>query len=93
MNLIAHFFKLNNRKPKDGENPSRSVTPSRDGKQKKQVSIDEKTKPEKRGKFPEKKEEEKKLFATKKFSRKSKLRRKRRRHGEPLYFGPLIECK
>lgn len=90
------FFFSFFRRTKDGENAtgetSRSATPSRDIKAKKQVSIDTKehTKKAKRGKPVVEKKEEKK-FAPKKFIRKSK-RRKRKRN-DPLYFGPLIECK
>lgn len=92
-NIFLLFFPS---KSKDGENPvgatSRSTTPSREPKAKKQVSIDAKEgKKERRGKHAADKKEEKK-FPPKKFSRKSKLKRKRKRH-DPLYFGPLIECK
>lgn len=85
------------RKSKDGENApgeaSRSATPNRDSKPKKQVSIDtkENKKGKRGGKVAVEKKEEKK-FAPRKFIRKSKLKRKRKRH-DPLYFGPLIECK
>lgn len=96
--IIKHFSFVFPSKSKDGENPvgatSRSTTPtaSREPKAKKQVSIDAKeSKKERRGKHAADKKEEKK-FPPKKFSRKSKLRRKRKRH-DPLYFGPLIECK
>lgn len=82
------------RKSKDGEGAtSRSTTPSREPKSKKQVSIDARETTKKRGgKLAAEKKDEKKAFAPRKFSRKSKLKRRRRRH-DPLYFGPLIECK
>lgn len=71
---------------------SRSTTPSRDARAKKQVSIDTKeNKRRKKGKQAADKKEEKK-FSPRKFTRKSKLKRRRKRH-DPLYFGPLIECK
>lgn len=88
---VLNFFC---RKTKQGENvtgeTSRSVTPSRDGKAKKQVSID--TKESKKGKRTKPKEKEEKKLSPRKFIRKSKLKRKRKRH-DPLYFGSLIECK
>lgn len=72
-------------------------------KPKKQVSIERKKKKliaggkEKGGKLcrrgrSEEEEHERRILATRKFSRRSKLKRKRRRN-EPLYFGPLVECK
>lgn len=85
------------RKSKDNENAagatSRAATPSREPKPKKQVSIDVKEgKKGKRGKFAAEKKEDKKIFSPRKFNRRSKLKRKRKRN-DPLYFGPLIECK
>jgi hypothetical protein len=97
MNFSTFSLSLPPSKLKDGENPaganSRSTTPSREPKAKKQVSIDAKEgKKEKRARLAADKKTEKKVFAPRKFSRKSKLRRKRKNHN-PLYFGPLIECK
>lgn len=90
---ISFFFTFIPRKSKDNETGSRSATPNREPKAKKQVSIDAKeTRKEKRGKLLADKKEEKKTFSPRKFSRRSKLKRKRKRH-DPLYFGPLIECK
>lgn len=81
------------RRSKDGDGAtSRSTTPSREPKAKKQVSIEAKETKKRGGKFAADKKDEKKVFAPRKFSRKSKLKRRRRRH-DPLYFGPLIECK
>jgi hypothetical protein len=70
---------------------SRSTTPNE--KTKKQVSIDAKeTKKERKGRIETEKKEVKKVFAPRKFSRRSKFRKRRKRVGE-LYFGPLVECK
>lgn len=72
---------------------SRSITPNHEPKAKKQVSIDAKeTKKEKSGRLASEKKEEKKVFSTKKFCRKSKFKKKRKRQTD-LYFGPLVECK
>lgn len=81
-------------KSKDGEGTqSRSTTPNREPRARKQVSIDAKeTKKEKRGRLCADKKDDKKALSPRKFIRKSKLKRRRKRH-DPLYFGPLIECK
>lgn len=81
---------------------ARAATPAQDQPQpkaKKQVSIEKKKKKpkENRGKLcrrgkSEEEEKERRILATRKFSRRSKLKRKRRRHDQ-LYFGPLVECK
>lgn len=95
--IMENIFRIARKLSKENENAagsaSRSGTPNREPKAKKQVSIDAKeTRKEKRGKFLADKKDEKKAFSPKKFSRRSKLKRKRKRH-DPLYFGPLIECK
>jgi hypothetical protein len=83
------------RKSKDSDKgaSSRSTTPNREPKAKKQVSIDAKeTKKERRGRIAAEKKDDKKAFAPKKFIRKSKFKKKRKRQSD-LYFGPLVECK
>jgi hypothetical protein len=101
--FILFFYFLYSRKGNDDGKSnageiSRTTTPitNQKTKSKKQVSIElNKNDKENRGKLckeGKKDDKDRKILATKKFTRRSKLKRKRKRH-EALYFGPLVECK